>query len=217
MFKVGDRVRFVRQGVPPFEECGTRWVVDWAAGCKLELGKIYTVTAITDSAVQVDNKCIWLDPWHFTLVEENAMFKVEDKVRFVRQGVPPFEECGTRWYVDWAADCGLKLGKIYTVTAITDGAVQVDDIGTWLDPWHFKLVDGLRGVKVGDWIATIQRGWVKVTKITDSSYPIMAGSISYTEDGLYSMNNKAPSAFINPPDWLRRYIGPKPVSLSLMR
>jgi len=76
--------------------------------------------------------------------------------------------------------------------------------------------------KVGDWIATAI-GWLKVQCIDENSeYPVIAkcqierkdpiinNCRTYTNNGHYYKNDKAPSAFVEPPEWLLKYIGPKP-------
>jgi len=66
--------------------------------------------------------------------------------------------------------------------------------------------------KVGDWIATIQFGWIQIDMIGDmeSRYPISTAETTYTSSGKHFIENKVPSAFVEPPEWLLEYIGPKP-------
>ena len=68
----------------------------------------------------------------------------------------------------------------------------------------------LSRVKVGDLIATTQEGWVKVRRIDESDYPIVAGTDSFTLDGKFVKSHISPSAFIVPPAYLLDIIGPKP-------
>jgi len=63
--------------------------------------------------------------------------------------------------------------------------------------------------KVGDLIATV-KGWVKITSRAMDYYPIYVESKTYTLDGKREDDDKAPSAFVEPPEWLLEYIGPKP-------
>jgi len=69
--------------------------------------------------------------------------------------------------------------------------------------------NNLNKCKVGDWIAT-PAGWEKITEIVKRVYPVCAGSGIYTIDGKFRLDDKAPSAFVEPPEWLLKYIGPKP-------
>ena len=65
----------------------------------------------------------------------------------------------------------------------------------------------LKDVKVGDFIWTIQSGWIEVIGIDDETvYPIKTVGSVYTRKGLYSFDDKYPSAFINPPE----YFNPEP-------
>jgi len=66
--------------------------------------------------------------------------------------------------------------------------------------------------KKGDWIATIQHGWQQIERINDieSPLPIITTYANYTLSGRYFPENVAPSAFVDPPDWLLDFIGPKP-------
>jgi len=64
--------------------------------------------------------------------------------------------------------------------------------------------------KVGDKIATLL-GWKRITSIGfNSEYPIDIEGVLYTLNGHYLEDHKAPSAFVDPPEWLLEYIGPKP-------
>ena len=60
----------------------------------------------------------------------------------------------------------------------------------------------LRGVQVGDWIWTIQEGWEKVvaTKEVLNGYSIETRAATYTLDGKSYLNDKYPSAFLEPPE-----------------
>jgi hypothetical protein len=77
------------------------------------------------------------------------MFKVGDKVRLVRRGIPTKEECGRRWDRDWPEWAGLEIGDICTVTAVDEddtfqiSTLKVDDGSLWFDPWYFKKVEGV--------------------------------------------------------------------------
>jgi hypothetical protein len=139
------------------------------------------------------------------------MFKVGDRARLVRRGIPTKEECGRRWARDWPKEAGLGIGDICTVTAVNeDGTIKVNYSIYWFDAWYFEKIDGLSGVKYGDWIATIRDGWVQVTS---NQCPIEAGGEVYTITGFCSAD-KAPSAFVDPPEWLLDYIGPRPVDFA---
>ena len=65
--------------------------------------------------------------------------------------------------------------------------------------------------KVGDWIATLY-GWKQIEEIgsLNDAYPIQIDSRFYTREGFFYIVHKIPSAFIEPPEWLLKYIGPKP-------
>jgi len=65
--------------------------------------------------------------------------------------------------------------------------------------------------KVGDWIATLF-GWEQIEDIDsiDDGYPIRINGRPYTREGFFYLVHKAPSAFVEPPEWLLEYIGPKP-------
>lgn len=61
---------------------------------------------------------------------------------------------------------------------------------------------GLRNVKVGDRVWTIQAGWTKVVTVCfeTSGYPIrMASGHNYTIDGKYHLQDMGRAAFLNPP------------------
>ena len=77
-----------------------------------------------------------------------------------------------------------------------------------------KWSSDLNDVKVGDWIATIAWGWVKVIHVfSNEPYPIHVecnSSYAYTFDGKDALRDKAPSAFTVPPKWLVEIIGLKP-------
>ena len=55
-------------------------------------------------------------------------------------------------------------------------------------------------------------GWEKITDLRYGQYPICVGSKIYTIDGKLRTDDKAPSAFIDPPEWLLKFIGSKPCS-----
>jgi len=65
--------------------------------------------------------------------------------------------------------------------------------------------------KVGDWVATLY-GWAQIEEIgsLNDDYPILINNLLYTREGFFYKAHKAPSAFIDPPGWLLKYIGPKP-------
>jgi len=44
----------------------------------------------------------------------------------------------------------------------------------------------------------------------NADYPIQVNGRTYTQEGFFYKVHKAPSIFINPPEWLLEYIGPKP-------
>jgi len=73
------------------------------------------------------------------------------------------------------------------------------------------MKNDLSKCKVGDLIATAL-GWEKIAKITKIYHctHIHVASGVYTVDGKLDKSDKAPSAFIDPPDWLLEYIGPRP-------
>jgi len=76
----------------------------------------------------------------------------------------------------------------------------------------------LRDIKVGDIIATIHDGWIKVTKIDDKAdFSVCTSERTYTLDGFWAETDKAPSAFEVPPAWLLEIIGPKPDMCPLCR
>ena len=65
--------------------------------------------------------------------------------------------------------------------------------------------------KVGDRIATVKDGWVKVTKISLSNTGRKIHTStkrSYNSQGKENDSDAAPSAFDDPPQWLLDYIGP---------
>jgi len=68
----------------------------------------------------------------------------------------------------------------------------------------------LSRVKAGDLIASNRKGWIKVTKINDSRYPVATNIGYFTIDGRHMDNDISPSAFIVPPAYLLDIIGPKP-------
>jgi hypothetical protein len=69
------------------------------------------------------------------------MFKVGDKVRLIRRGIPTKEECGRRWARDWPKEDGLEVGDVCTVAMIgSDGTLQIEGRNLWYDPWYFELV-----------------------------------------------------------------------------
>jgi len=75
-----------------------------------------------------------------------------------------------------------------------------------------KIMDNdLSKCKVGDWIATLY-GWKQVEEIgsLNDKYPILINNKLYTREGFFFIMHKAPSAFVEPPEWLLEYIGPKP-------
>lgn len=57
----------------------------------------------------------------------------------------------------------------------------------------------LSNVEVGDWIWTIQGGWVKVEGIDSSTYAITTKECTYTMDGLRRVYDAYHSAFTEPP------------------
>jgi len=65
--------------------------------------------------------------------------------------------------------------------------------------------------KVGDWVTTLY-GWGQVEEIVslNDDYPIRINNRLYTREGFFYKVHKAPSAFVEPPEWLLEYIGPKP-------
>ena len=67
--------------------------------------------------------------------------------------------------------------------------------------------------EIGDWIATTA-GWKQLNEINHNftAYPISIGDKTYTPDGRYKVEDIVPSAFVEPPEWLLEYIGPKPCS-----
>jgi hypothetical protein len=70
------------------------------------------------------------------------MFKVGDRVKLIRRGIPTETESRQPWSVDWPAKEGLKIGDTFTITAISnDGALQVGNIDTWMDPWYFERAE----------------------------------------------------------------------------
>jgi len=73
------------------------------------------------------------------------------------------------------------------------------------------MENDLSKCKIGDWIATTV-GWkqLNTSDYTDVTYPIAIGDKTYTSDGKYKVEDIVPSAFVNPPEWLLEYIGPKP-------
>ena len=67
----------------------------------------------------------------------------------------------------------------------------------------------LSKVKVGDWIWTIQDGWIKIIAVTDGGdFPILTDFSHYSLDGKHSIDDKHPSAFVEPPECFNP--GPKP-------
>ncbi len=74
-----------------------------------------------------------------------------------------------------------------------------------------KWCSDLNKVKEGDYIATIPFGWVKVVRIDKSNpYSIRTKLGAFMKDGTRQIEEKAPSAFIKPPEWLEEIIGHKP-------
>ena len=72
----------------------------------------------------------------------------------------------------------------------------------------------LSEVQVGDWICTASHGWTRVTDIyRQRRYPIVTAEDSYTVEGLQYRQDKAPTAFSEPPEWLLKIVGPKPYEL----
>ena len=70
------------------------------------------------------------------------------------------------------------------------------------------MENDLSKLKVGDWLATVPKGWIKIDDIdTGCTYCICD---KYTIDGKYHKSDKYPTAFANPPQWLIDIIGPKP-------
>ena len=72
----------------------------------------------------------------------------------------------------------------------------------------------LSNVKAGDWIWTIQHGWVQINRVDkEDEQPILTEVrgiwVWYTFDGRYHWRDKYPSAFINPPAGFNAE--PKPV------
>jgi len=71
--------------------------------------------------------------------------------------------------------------------------------------------NNLSKCKPGDWIATIQHGWLQIKRVeVEVLYSIITDRDSYTLSGRDYSEDKAPSAFVDPPEWLLEYIGPKP-------
>jgi hypothetical protein len=69
----------------------------------------------------------------------------------------------------------------------------------------------LSKVEVGDYIATIRFGWVKVFSISvNDEHPVETTCESFLFNGRYTEYDIAPSAFTRPPEWLLILIGPKP-------
>ena len=67
----------------------------------------------------------------------------------------------------------------------------------------------LSNVKVGDWIWTVQCGWVKVEETDHSNiYGISTSGYRYTTDGKYNKADMYPAAFTEPPAEFNA--GPKP-------
>lgn len=62
------------------------------------------------------------------------------------------------------------------------------------------MKNDLSSVNVGDWIWTIQGGWVKVEKVLDDTrYAIVTKNESYTTAGKCVYSDTYPSAFTEPP------------------
>ena len=73
------------------------------------------------------------------------------------------------------------------------------------------MENDLSKCKIGDWIATtVGSKQLNTSDYTDVTYPIAIGDKTYTSDGKYKVEDIVPSAFVNPPEWLLEYIGPKP-------
>ena len=53
--------------------------------------------------------------------------------------------------------------------------------------------------KAGDWIWTTSNGWIEVSNVDRTGYPICTKGEDYTVDGEYRKSDKYPSAFITPP------------------
>ena len=74
-----------------------------------------------------------------------------------------------------------------------------------------EMENNLGRCKKGEWIATTV-GWKQVKRIHNyaHTYPINIDDRLYTLDGKLHACDIVPSAFVDPPDWLLEYIGPKP-------
>jgi len=67
----------------------------------------------------------------------------------------------------------------------------------------------LKNVQIGDYIATMHEGWVAVVAINDRiQYSVRTEKHTYTREGLGNVDDKAPMAWENPPEWLLEIIGP---------
>ena len=73
----------------------------------------------------------------------------------------------------------------------------------------------LTAVKPGDWICTTKRGWVQVSEVKSCEHYsvvvyLKGESLSFTPEGKLWEADVAPSAFVEPPEWLLKFTGPKP-------
>ena len=112
-------------------------------------------------------------------------------------------------------ECGARVGHVKVTeckrTFCSSVAAYVKCVPVEQQDWSSNL----NKVKVGDWIATIQMGWGKVSSTNnDGNYPVDITTdgqcTSYACNGFYQSYHKAPSAFAVPPTWLLEIIGPKP-------
>jgi len=87
------------------------------------------------------------------------------------------------------------------------------NFGQLYEEWNSDLSE----VKVGDWIATNECGWVRVKYIKTNAFlefahlfPIETEFASYSLDGRLSESSAMPAAYLVPPPQLLELIGPKP-------
>ena len=74
------------------------------------------------------------------------------------------------------------------------------------------MKNDLSELRVGDWLATVQYGWLQIKNIhyNNNIHPIQTNHEYFTFDGKTHNYDKYPTAFANPPQWLIDIIGPKP-------
>ena len=91
MFKVGDRVKFVRKGTIGWE------VIDWTKDVGFELGNTYTVQKSLPDSVQIEGSIYDFHPHHFEL--EVATLSELDELISDKDEEGYREVNGSRWSI----------------------------------------------------------------------------------------------------------------------